>query len=322
MSMPAALNTAYTPDSSFDPIAMEVFSNRLLSITEEMAFNIMRSSFSTQIKERRDFSVGLFNRRGQLIAQGTHVPMHLGSLLGSMEALLERYDVSRLRERDAFVCNDAYVAGGTHLPDISIVTPIFLKGQLCGFAANIGHHSDIGGIVPGSIAASANSIFQQGLRIPIMPLVRAGELDEDVLNFISLNSRLAEERALDLRVQIATNERGAAALRQLFERTGLEAAERAIDDVLLYTERRLRARIASIPDGSSSFLPHLSRRRRRGRRAADDPGDGDHQGRRHIGRSRRQRSAGPRSAQHDAQRHPRHRLLRDQGAARPGSFPQ
>src|SRR4051794_7286197 len=101
-------------EQRFDAIAMKVFSNRLLSITEEMAINMMRSSFSTQIKERRDFSVGLFDARGRLLAQGTHIPLHLGSLMGGMQALLEQYAPEEIEEGDAFICNDPYVAGGTH----------------------------------------------------------------------------------------------------------------------------------------------------------------------------------------------------------------
>src|ERR1700730_18670020 len=119
----------------FDAIAMEVFSNRMLSITENMAIHMMRSSFSTQIKERRDFSVGIFDARGKLLAQGTHIPLHLGSLLGAMEALLERYPICDLTEGDSFICNDPYLAGGTHLPDVSVITPVFIEGKVVAFAA-------------------------------------------------------------------------------------------------------------------------------------------------------------------------------------------
>src|SRR3954469_3805044 len=126
-----ALNTETNVENisrQFDAIAMEVFSNRMLSITENMALNMMRSSYSAQIKERRDFSVGIFDAQGRLVAQGTHIPIHLGSLLGSVEALLKRYRVTDMVEGDAFICNDPYLAGGTHLPDISLVTPVFIRG--------------------------------------------------------------------------------------------------------------------------------------------------------------------------------------------------
>ena len=132
-----------------DPIAMEVFSNRLLSITEDMGSTLIRSSFSTNIKERKDCSVGLFDAGGRLIAQASHIPLHLGSLLGSVQAVLARYDVTHMRDGDAFVLNDPYLAGGTHMPDISIVTPVFIDGAVRAFAANVGHHSDVGGPVPG-----------------------------------------------------------------------------------------------------------------------------------------------------------------------------
>lgn len=238
-------------------IAMEVFSNRMLSITESMAIQMMKSSFSTQIKERRDFSVGIFDARGNLIAQGTHIPLHLGSLLGATEALLERYTLADMAAGDAFICNDPYLAGGTHLPDIAVITPIFIEGQIMAFAANIGHHSDIGGSVPGSISAKSRSVFEEGLRIPIIRIARAGILDEDLLNLIANNSRLSEERRLDIQVQIAVNNRGGEETRALFERMGTEQARNAIDDVLFYTSERLRRRIETLPAGNFSFTTWL-----------------------------------------------------------------
>jgi N-methylhydantoinase B len=241
----------------FDAIAMEIFSNRMLSITENMAIHMMRSSFSTQIKERRDFSVGIFDARGKLLAQGTHIPLHLGSLLGAMEALLERYPIGDLTEGDSFICNDPYLAGGTHLPDISVITPVFIEGKVVAFAANIGHHSDIGGAVPGSVSPDAGSIFAEGLRIPIIRITRAGVIDEDLLNLIASNSRLAEERRLDLKVQIAVNLRGGDETRALFLRMGLDRVRAAIDDVLFYTAERLRRRVAALPAGKHSFTTWL-----------------------------------------------------------------
>jgi N-methylhydantoinase B len=241
----------------FDAIAMEIFSNRLLSITENMAIHMMRSSFSSQIKERRDFSVGIFDARGKLLAQGTHIPIHLGSLLGAMEALLERYQLADIAEGDAFICNDPYLAGGTHLPDVSIVTPVFIAGKIAAFAANIGHHSDLGGSVPGSISPESRSIFEEGLRIPIMRIARGGVIDEDLLNLIANNSRLTEERRLDLKVQIAVNIRGGDETRALFLRMGLDHVQAAIDDIFSYTAERLRRRVAALPPGKHSFTTWL-----------------------------------------------------------------
>lgn len=232
-----------------DPVTMEVFSNRLLSITEDMGNLLIRASFSTNIKERRDCSVGLFHADGRLIAQAAHIPLHLGSLMGGVEAVLRRWPVERMREGDAFMCNDPYLAGGTHMPDVTIVTPIFHNGSVRFFAANIAHHSDFGGSVPGSIAGSSPTVFQEGLRLPVIRLVRAGELDEDLLYLVAHNTREPEERMLDLEVQVATNRRGAELMTALIDREGIETVERSVEDILTYTRRRLRNRIAALADG-------------------------------------------------------------------------
>ena len=157
-----------------DPILMEVFSNRLLSITEEMGTNLIRASFSTNIKERRDCSVGLFDAGGRLIAQAAHIPLHLGSLLGAVEAVRRDFPLAGMRDGDAYLCNDPYLASGTHMPDISVVTPVFVDGVVRFFTANIGHHADVGGRVPGSIAADALSVFEEGIRIPATRIRHAG----------------------------------------------------------------------------------------------------------------------------------------------------
>ena len=168
----------------FDPIAMEVFNNRLLSITEDMGNIFIRSSFSTNIKERRDCSVGLFDRHGRCICQASHMPMHLGSLIGSTKAVLERYSLDDMVDGDAFICNDTYLAHGTHQPDVSVITPIFYDGSVQFFTANVGHHSDVGGTVPGSIAGTSRSIFEEGIRIPVIRIARAGEVDEDLMHLL------------------------------------------------------------------------------------------------------------------------------------------
>ena len=246
-----------TGGRGFDPIAMEVFSNRLLSITEDMGNTLIRSSFSTNIKERKDCSVGLFDRCGRLIAQGSHVPLHLGSLMGGVESVLDRYPLDRMHEGDAFICNDPYLAGGTHMPDVSIVTPVFWNHEVCFFTANIGHHSDFGGSVPGSIAAGSRTVFEEGLRIPAIRIVHRGRLDEDLLHMIVNNTRVPEERTLDLKVQIATNERGAALARDLVARTGIRPVERMVEDILAYTRRRLANRVRALKDGHYEFTRYL-----------------------------------------------------------------
>ncbi len=244
-------------DPAHDPILMEVFSNRLLSITEEMGHTLVRSSFSTNIKERKDCSVALFDAGGRLAAQAAHVPLHLGSLMGGVEAALALTAIADMVVGDAFVCNDPYVAGGTHTPDISVVTPIFHDGRVCFFAANIGHHADVGGSVPGSISGQSRTIYEEGLRIPAVRIARAGALNHDVIDLIALNSRDAVERRLDLQVQVATNERGRKLVTELIAELGLEAVARSLDDLLAYTHRRLAARVLALPDGRHRGESHL-----------------------------------------------------------------
>jgi N-methylhydantoinase B len=236
-----------------DPIRMEVFSNRLLAIAEDMGSILIRSSFSSNIKERRDASTALFDVRGRLIAQADHIPIHLGAMIGAVETILARYQLKDMAPGDAFICNDPYLAGGSHLPDISIITPIHHQGEIRFFAGNIAHHADVGGKTPGSTSGSSRSIFEEGIRLPVIRIARGGAIDEDLLELIAWNTRDPEERLLDLRTQIGTNLRGGAMLTTLVDRMGWPAVEQAIEDILTYTERRLKNRIAALPDGEYQF---------------------------------------------------------------------
>ena len=236
-----------------DPVRMEIFSHRLLAITEEMGAQLVRSSFSPNIRERRDCSVALFEAGGRLVAQAAHIPIHLGSLIGGVEAVLRYYPADEMRPGDAFVCNDAYLAGGTHLPDIAVITPVFIDGKPQFYVANCGHHADVGGPTPGSISHAASSIFHEGLRIPPTLLVRAGEHDEGLMRLIAHNTREPEERVLDLKVQIATNQAGVRKLSGLAQRLGTNNVNHAIADLLVYTAERLRQRVAALPDGEGEF---------------------------------------------------------------------
>lgn len=252
-----ALSEARSKARAFDPIAMEVFGNRLLSITEDMNNTLVRSSFSTNIKERRDCSVALFDGRGRLVAQGTQIPLHLGSLDGSVRALLARVPVEAIREGDVFICNDPYLANGTHLPDITLITPVFWQGRIEFFAANIGHHADVGGAVPGSIAGGSRSIFEEGIRLPVTRICKGGVLDAELLELIAVNTRDPEERKLDLQVQIATNARGVTQAQRLVRQMGIEALRAAIADVIEYTRRRIRNRIAALRPGEYRYTDYL-----------------------------------------------------------------
>lgn len=243
-----------TPENrTIDPIEIEIFNNRILAIIEEMGAKLVRSSFSPNIKERRDCSVALFDANGRSIGQAAHIPIHLGSLKGGVDAILRDYPQQNIKRGDAFVCNDAYLAGGTHLPDISIITPIFFDSKIAFFAACLGHHSDVGGTVPGSISPSAASIFEEGIRIPPIKLVSEGILQNNVMNLIIHNTREPDDRLLDLKVQIATNELGSEQMLLLIRRMGIEAIDRAVEDLLTYTKRRLHSRISQLDNGRNSF---------------------------------------------------------------------
>lgn len=242
---------------AFDPIAMEVFSNRLLSITEEMGNTLIRSSFSTNIKERKDCSVALFDVKGRLIAQAAHVPVHLGSLSGGIDAVLRRYGITGIKPGDAFICNDAYLAGGTHAPDITVISPIFCDGILQFFAANIGHHTDVGGAVPGSTSHHLKTVWEEGIRLPAMRIVREGELELDLLEMIAHNTREPDNRMHDIRAQIATNDKGSKLMLELVAQSGLQTVLNAIEGILQYTERRLRNRIRQLPTQTVSFIERM-----------------------------------------------------------------
>lgn len=240
-----------------DAVQMEVFSNRLLAIAEDMGSILIRSSFSSNIKERRDCATALFDAKGRLVAQADLIPIHLAAMMGGVHAILRRYKLAELQPGDAFICNDPYLAGGSHLPDISIITPIHHEGQVRFFAGNIAHHADVGGRNPGSTSGSSRSIFEEGIRIPVIRIARGGAVDRDLVDMIATNTRDPEERVLDLNVQVGTNVRGGRMITQLIDRMGWPAVERAIEDILAYTRRRLRNRIAALPDGEYSFTREL-----------------------------------------------------------------
>ncbi len=240
-----------------DAVQMEVFSNRLLAIAEDMGSILIRSSFSSNIKERKDCATALFDASGRLVAQADLIPIHLCAMMGGVHAILKRYKLAELAPGDAFVCNDPYLAGGSHLPDISVITPVHHGGEVRFFAGNIAHHADVGGRNPGSTSGSSRSIFEEGIRIPVIRIARGGTIDRDLVDMIAWNTRDPEERVLDLNVQVGTNVRGGRMLTQLIDRMGWQAVERAIEDVLAYTRRRLRNRIAALPDGEYTFVREL-----------------------------------------------------------------
>ena len=187
-----------------DAISLEVFKNMFISVAEEMGVALQRTSYSPNIKERRDYSCAVFDIQGQMVAQAAHVPVHLGAMPASVQAALETFPRG-LRSGDLVILNDPYL-GGTHLPDITLVAPVFVQEDgaqhLAGFVANRGHHSDVGGMTPGSLPLSTE-LYQEGTIIPPIKLARRGRLNQEVIQLICRNSRTPEERRGDLSAQIA-----------------------------------------------------------------------------------------------------------------------
>ena len=235
-----------------NPILLEVFKNRFSSIAEEMGVILQRSSFSSNIKERKDFSCAIFDKDGNLIAQAAHIPVHLGSMPMSVKSAIENVE---FQEGDMVILNDPF-KGGTHLPDITIVAPVFYKGELLFYVANRAHHADIGGVSAGSMPI-AESIFQEGLIIPPIKLVKNWEIDEEILNFIKNNTRTPEEREGDFLAQISANKTGILRLNELIEKYGKEKVLFYSNALLDYTETIMKNFIQSIPDGKYSFADYI-----------------------------------------------------------------
>lgn len=236
-----------------DPISLEISWNGLKSIADECFITIMRSAFSSNVKERHDHSTAIADARGRLIVQAEmSLPVHLASMGGMMRALIERFG-DDIGPGDIFIANDPHVAGGTHLPDINMASPVFEGDRLIGFVANIIHHADVGGAAVGSMSGGLDEIYKEGLRIPVMRLFRRGQCDEDLLKLLLLNMRLPDERRGDLNAQIAACRLGEARFRDMLETHGAERIEAIFDAVIERTEMRMRKAISSLPDGIYRF---------------------------------------------------------------------
>ena len=231
-------------------VDFEVFKNLFLSIAEEMGVTLCRTGFSPNIKERLDYSCAVYDARGETIAQGDHMPVHLGAMPLSVRAAI---DAVKMERGDAVLLNDPF-HGGTHLPDITIVSPVFLgrESTPAFFVANRAHHSDVGGMSPGSMPV-AREIFQEGLIIPPVRILRRGRVERDLLALILANVRTPDEREGDLTGQIAANRVAEVRLKETVKRYGRRATLAygvALQD---YTERVVRAAIREIPDGRYEF---------------------------------------------------------------------
>ena len=234
-------------ERKLDPVTLSVLASTFSGIAEEMGAVLIRGSYSSNIKERRDCSAALFDARGRMVAQAEHIPVHLGAMPEAVAAIMERGP----EPGDVFALNDPY-SGGTHLPDITLVSPVSLDGEIAGYAVTRAHHSDVGGMSPGSMPSGSREIFQEGLIIPPVRLMRGGEYSREILDLVLANVRTPALRRGDLRAQIAANRIAETRLGELVERRGRDTILAAFDEVIAYTERRTREAIRELPDGRHS----------------------------------------------------------------------
>ena len=241
--------------AAIDPITREIVRNALASAADEMAMALYRTAYSTIVRDCLDYSTSLCDAEGQMIAQGVTIPLHLGAVPFAMETLLAKYG-DDVEEGDVFILNDPF-EGGMHIPDIFIVQPVFWEGRCVAFAVSTAHHLDLGGRLPGSSACDNTEIFQEGLRIPWLKLYRRGEADEALFALIRANVRVPQMTIGDLRAQLAACHIGARAIGELIGRYGPATFARCTADLIDYTERLVRAEIASWPDGSHTFVDYM-----------------------------------------------------------------
>jgi len=243
-----------TPTSTLDPVELEILRNQLESVAEEMGRVLIRGAYSPNITERRDCSTALFDADGRMVAQAEHIPVHLGAMPEAVDAVLELDP----EPGDVFVLNDPF-AGGTHLPDVTLVSPVAPEtdsaengsadDEILGYAVSRAHHADVGGMAPGSMPAGARDIQQEGLRIPPTKLVENGEIREEVESLLLANVRNPRERRADLRAQIAANDRGEERVGDLLADHG-DRLLAALDAVVDYSRERVESELGDLPDGT------------------------------------------------------------------------
>src|SRR5437588_766992 len=231
-----------------DPVELEIFKNIFHSIAEEMGAALRRTAFSPNIKERRDYSCAVFDGQGEVVAMGDHMPVHLGSMPMSVRAAVDKL---QLHSGDVAILNDPF-CGGTHLPDITLVAPVFLNGKKSNrpafYVASRAHHADVGGTYAGSMGI-CREIYQEGIRIPPIKLIAGDKMQEDVLRLLLNNVRTPEEREGDLNAQIAACHTGASRLLEIVERYGLPRIRRVLQELQGYAEKLMRAFLGRVPHG-------------------------------------------------------------------------
>ena len=234
-----------TDANEIDPVTLEILRNQFESVADEMGQVLIRGAYSPNITERQDCSTAIFDADGRMIAQAEHIPVHLGAMPEAVDAVLDHDPAPG----DVFVLNDPF-AGGTHLPDVTLVAPVAPRDEILGYAVSRAHHADVGGMTPGSMPAGAEEIYQEGLRLPPTRLVDAGERNEELFSLILANVRNPDERRADFRAQLAATERAEERVTDLVDDHGYDRVVDGFDAVIDYSRERIQSSINDLPDGT------------------------------------------------------------------------
>ncbi len=246
----------FSTDTITDPITVEVVRNKLDGIANEMQSTLFRSSFSPIVKEGLDASASLFTVAGETLAQAIALPFHLATLIPMVGKILEDFRLENMNDGDIYIMNDPYM-GGTHLPDIALIMPIFYDGEPIAFSAAMTHHQDVGGMSPGSVPTNATEIFQEGVRIPPLKYWDAGRKNETLVKILRLNVRLPDSFEGDLNAQVAACETGRRRLSELAARYGIREVREIFSDLLQRSEIMMRKAIRDLPNGTYSHHDYL-----------------------------------------------------------------
>ena len=230
-------------------ITLEIISNGITSIAEQMGVILAKTGYSTNIKERKDLSVAVFSPEGKLLSLAQHIPLHFSSLSGAVDVLMKKYRKEDIHDGDVFISNDPYSGGGSHLPDLVLLKPVFYKGELAAFMVNTGHHADK--------SRKGPTIYDEGLRIPLVKYYSKGEPVQDVIDLILLNFQMKYERRGDLNAQLITNQFGADKLVELIDKIGFDTYKAFCTKWLEYGEKKARVAISELPDGEYCFEDYM-----------------------------------------------------------------
>lgn len=239
-----------------DTVTVEVVRNLLMSIAEETFGVIVRSAYSTNMKERRDVCTAVIDPDGNSVAQVESLATLLGSMLSIVPNIYKKFGRSDVKPGDMFIANDPYHGGGNHLPDVVMAAPAFMDDKIVGWIANIAHHSDIGGKVPGSTSGDADSLFQEGIRIPLIRIREEDRINQSVMDLLLDNTRVPQERDGDLTAQMSANIIGIQRIQEAYKRFG-EVLIGCMSELVSYSERRVRAVVSNLPDGAYSYTDYV-----------------------------------------------------------------